>query len=244
MPVFPFNPAQYRDQQNLEQMPVAWYPARIIESEIVPTSKQDGFRLKLTFEIIDGPYKGRKVTQGYNIQNPSAQAVEIAMSEIKTICSCVGKYQPLQQSEELHNIPLQIRLSAPKDSEYNEIKGYRDINGNDPGKAGAGAPAPAAQMPPQGYGQPSAYPAQPGYSAPAQPQYAPAAPQQQPPAYQQQQQPQYQPQQVPQAPAPPAWAPPVAAPAPPPPPAPAPQAPAWTPGNMPAAPAWAPPVTR
>lgn len=243
MPQFPFNQAQHKPQSTLEQMPAGWYPARVIESDIAPTSKGDGFRLKLTFEIIDGPYKGRKVTSGYNIQNPNPQAVEIAMNEIAAICCCVGKFQPIQQSEELHGIPLQIKLTTQKDSDYNEVKGYRDINGNDPGKAGAGAPvaqtAPQS-MPPQGFAQapPPQYAQQPTNAyAPTQQPYPPqapapvAAPAWAPPA------PQAAPQQAPaQA---PAWAPqqpqqtaPQAQP----------QAPAWTPGAMPPAPpAWAGP---
>lgn len=253
MPQFPFNPAQHEYRKTFEQLPAGWYPAVISGSEIVPTSKGDGFRLVLEYTIIDGAAKGRIVgKQGHNIQNPNPQTVEIAMSEIKTISACVGKYAPIQQSEELHNIPLQIRLIAAKDSDFNEVKGWKDINGNDPGKGGQGAPVQHQQQPPQGFAAPPAQqpygapPPQQQYAPPAQAQYAPPAPAQ-PPTYAQPPQPQY----APQPPAPqggaPAWAAPVAAPpaqqyAPAPQQAAAPQAPAWTPGAAPQAPAWAAPV--
>lgn len=235
MPQFPFNPQQFQLQTTLERLPRGWYPAVITSSEIVETSNKDGFRLKVEFQIIDGPYKGRKVQNGYNIQNNNAQTVEIAMKEIKTICTCVGIFAPINQTEELHNKPLQILLTEPKDSDYNAVKGYKDINGTDPDKIGAGGPPMGhMQQPPQGYGQPpqQAYAppqAAPAYGAPQQqPAYgAPppaAAPAWAPPPQQAQQQapaPAYAPPQQQQAPAAPAWQPgPQAA---------APQAPAWAP---------------
>ena len=238
MPQFPFNPAQFDYARGNEPLPAGWYPAIIKESEIVPTAAADGFRLIFKYLIIDGPGKDRMVQGSHNIQNKSEKAVAISMSELKTIAACVGKFNPINASEELHNIPLQIRLVLPKDSDFNEIKGWKDINGNDPGKGGTGAAVQHQQQPAQGYAQPAAQPygappAQPQY-APQQPQYAqPAAPAAAPawaapaapaPAYQQPAagnapaQPQYQ-QQAPQQPA---------------------QAPAWQPGAQPQAPAWVP----
>lgn len=247
MPLFPYNPQMYKEQANLESLAPGWYPAIIIESDVLETNAKDGFRLELKFKVIDGPGKDRTITNNYNIQNPNPKAVEIAMSQIKSICSCIGKFSPINQSEELHNIPLQIRLAKQKDSDYSEVKGYKDINGNDPGKGGQGAPVGHQQQPPQGFG--NAPQAQPPY-APPQQQYTPAQGQYappvgaQPPAYAPPQ-PQYAPQT--QAPAAaPAWTPPApqaAAPAyqPPPQQQQQQQAPAWQPGGpQPQAPAWAP----
>lgn len=253
MAQFSFDPSQYELQKSFEPLPPGWYPAVIKSSEIVPTSKGDGFRLKMEFEIIDGPGKGRVVTSGYNIQNPNPEAVRIAYSELKTIAACIGVFSPIQDTQQFHGRPLQIRLVAQKDSDYNEVKGYKDINGNDASKVGApAAPAPQGPVPvpPQGFAQPQ----QAAWAPPQQPAYqvappAPAAP------------PAWAPQTAaaPAPAAPPAWAPPpqqaapVAAPAGPPawaPPAAAaapagyapPAPPAWAPQNAPPAPpAWAQP---
>lgn len=233
------NLQQYNFQQAFEQMPAGWYPAIIKESEVVETSKKDGFRLVLTFEIIDGQYKGRKVMSGYNIQNPNPKAVEIAMSELKTIAASVGVFATLAQSEQLHNIPLQIRLVTVKDSEYNEVKGYKTIQGEDPGKQGQAAPQAPVAQPAQGFGNPPQQ-AQP-YGPPPTQQPVYEQPQQAaPPAWAQPQQaPQFQaPPQVPAQFQPPALIAPVAAPA----------APAWAPQQPaqaggfqpPSAPAWSP----
>jgi hypothetical protein len=245
MPVFPYNPAAHEYSKSFEKLPAGWYPAVIFESEILPTAAGNGFRLILKYKIIDGPGKDRIVQGSHNIQNPSPKAVEISMSELKTINACIGNYQPINQSEEMHNKPMQIRLSDPKDGDYNEVKGWKTINGEDPSKGGQGAPDQHQQQPPQGFGNaPAAPQAMLPYGAPpqqGQPQYAaPAYGQPAPQQYAQ------QPQAPPTA---PAWAPPQQ-------PAqyqqqpqqaPVPQqqtgaAPAWTPGAQPpAAPAWAPP---
>ena len=245
MPLFPYNPQMYKEQANLEPLAPGWYPAVIIESDVLETNAKDGFRLELKFKVIDGPGKDRTIKSNYNIQNPNPKAVEIAMSEIKSICSCIGKFSPINQSEELHNIPLQIRLAKQKDSDYNEVKGYKDINGNDPGKGGQGAPVGHQQQPPQGFG--NAAQGQTPYAPPQQQQYAPAQPQYMPPAAAQA--PAYAPPQQPQPQAPaaaPAWTPPAPQAAAPayqqPPQQQQQQAPAWQPGGpQPQAPAWAPP---
>jgi hypothetical protein len=244
---FSFDPRTVtKEFTNFEPLPPGWYKAVVCESEIIENSTKTGLRLMLTFQIIEGQYTNRKITQGYNIANPSTQAVEISLSEIKAICACVGKFNPIAHSEEIHGIPMQINVRKQKDADYNEVKGYKDVNGNDPGKGGQGAPAPQVPQPPQGYAQPApqyaqppAAPAQPGFGG-APPAWAPPAPAA-PPA-----QPQYGQQPPQQPPAAPAWAPGApAAPA----PAPAYQvpvaqgapAPAWQPNTAPpAAPAWAP----
>jgi putative serine protease PepD len=69
---------------------------------------------------------------------------------------------------------LQILLTEPKDSDYNEVKGYRSINGEEADKIGQGAPVGHQQQPPQGFGQPAPiqttpYPQQPPYQQPAPP---------------------------------------------------------------------------
>jgi hypothetical protein len=216
---FSFDPRTVtKEYTNFEPLPPGWYKAVVCESEIIENSAKTGLRLMLTYQIIEGQYTNRKITQGYNIANPNPQSVEIALSEVKAICACVGKFNPIAHSEEIHGIPMQINVRKQKDADYNEVKGYKDVNGNDPGKGGQGAPAPQVPQPQQGYAQPA-----PQY---AQPQYGQQPPQQPPaaPAWA---------SGAPAAPAPaPAYQVPVAQGAP---------APAWQPNAAPpAAPAWAP----
>jgi hypothetical protein len=214
MPQFSFNPQQYDFARVAERLPRGWYPAIIKESELIPTANKDGIRLIFHYEIIDGLHKGRKVQGSHNVQNPSAKAMEISLSEVKSISAAVGVFAPINQTEELHNRPLQIHLTEPKDSEFNDVKGWKTINGDDPSKSGGATqmlPQGPVAVPAQGFGNAapvSPYPGGPTpYGAPPQqfqqPQYA--QPPAQPQYAQQPQQPQYQ--QQPQAPgAQPAWA--------------------------------------
>src|SRR5712664_2870566 len=99
MALFNFDDSQDQLQQNLEALPPGWYPAAMIGSDIVPTSKADGFRLAVTFEIIDGPGKGRKQKAGFNIDNPNAETTRIGRSEVKTMKTCMGIFSPVQMTE-------------------------------------------------------------------------------------------------------------------------------------------------
>lgn len=255
-----FDPSQFAFQETPEALPPGWYPAAMIESDLVPTSKGDGFRLKCTYQIIDGPGKGRKIPAGYNVENPNPEAVRISMEELKTAQACMGQFSKISDSTQLHNLPLQIRLAKQKDSDYNEVKGYKTIDGKDAKDATQGSALPPMghqAQPPQGFAAP---PIAPSYGAPAPPYAAPVDPTA---GWQRQNghrlnpatnaweldTPAAPPPPPPVAaapPAPPAWAPPAppAAPAAPPayaaPAAPTPAPPAWAPQAGPAAPAWTP----
>ena len=261
MAQFDFDPAMYQARENLEALPPGWYPAIITESEVVENSKKNGFLLNLNFKVIDGPHLNRVIKKNYNIQNPSEVAVEIAKQDIKSICACVGVFARIGDSQALHNLPLQIRLVKKPDSDYNDIAGYKTINGEDPSKVGQGSSVGHQQLPTQGFAQPAATP----YPPAAPPAAVPPAPASFPPAgwtlhpsaagfY-------YQgtevlseadlrtrmtppaPPAAPAAPAVPAWAPPLAAAAPAQPPTQQAAPPAWSP-NPPATapPTWTPPA--
>lgn len=215
-----FNAQQYEPTQAFTPIPEGWYPVMITESEMKPVKPpKQGAYLNLTLTVQGGEHNNRKLFARLNLHNENPVAVEIAQRELSAICHVTGVMQ-LQDSQQLHGIPFQakvtVRGAEGNYSATNEIKGYRDINGNDPGKAGqpqAGgqAPAqPAAPQAPQAPAQP-APPAQP--HAPQQPQApqgggwqqpAPQQPAQQPPQGGQpwQQGGQPAPQQAPQNPAP------------------------------------------
>ena len=117
-------------------------------------NKQPGRYLQLTFEIIDGEFKGRKIFNQLNLENASTTTVEIAQRALSAICRCVGVLRP-KTSEELHNIPLVISVgirpaSGPYE-ESNTIKGYLRADGKNlkditdvPAAPAAGAPKFAA----------------------------------------------------------------------------------------------------
>tara|TARA_B100000609_G_C16817547_1_gene234165 strand:- start:10 stop:480 length:471 start_codon:yes stop_codon:yes gene_type:complete len=133
-----FNASQVEPSQDFEPIPAGKYLAVITESESKPTKNGSGEYLQLTFQILDGPYKGRCVWARLNLKNPNPTAVHIARQELSSICRAVGVMQP-NDSVELHNIPLVITVKLKKRDDNgdmsNEVRGYakRDAStGNTP----------------------------------------------------------------------------------------------------------------
>jgi hypothetical protein len=190
-----FNAAGVKPNTALEPVPTGMYPVAIVRSEEKPTKSGNGSYIEFEMQIqahpnVDPAYHGRKVFDRLNINNPNQTAVDIAYATLSAICHVTGVLN-LQDTQQLHGRPfMAVVQKLPRDDKpdqmTNEVKGYKDMNGNDPGvsgtvQAGGAAPAPAWA---------------------AQPQQQAAAPVQQQP--QQAQQPQQQ--AAPPAPAAPSWA--------------------------------------
>lgn len=196
-----FDARQVDPQQSFEPIPAGWYNMMIVESEMKPTSNGQGAYLQLSLKVVDGQYAGRQVFDRLNLQNQNPVAVEIAYKRLSAYCHATGVIQ-VQDSQQLHGIPLKARVSVRTDStgQYdpsNEIKAVKHINeetGTTAAPAQQGFQAPAQQFPQQGFQQPQQAPQQQWQQPPAQ--QAPAPQQFQQPA----QQPQFQqpaPQQAP-----------------------------------------------
>lgn len=110
-----------------EPIPAGDYLACIVASQMKPTKNGTGQYLELEIEVLEGEYKGRKVWDRLNLQNPNCQTVEIARADLSAICHAVGVMTP-KDSVELHNIPMvvMVGLEKRKDSDQltNVIKGY------------------------------------------------------------------------------------------------------------------------
>ena len=187
-----FNAQQYDPTQGGGSLPVGRHPVIIESSEVKANKANDGGYLQLNLKLIDGPQMGTTGAYRLNLYHSNPQTAEIAHRQLSAICHCVGVFN-VQDSGQLHNIPFIIEVGLQKGEEaaqkgYTEVKKVFDINGNEPGKAGQGAPAaqPQQQAAQGGFGQqqPAQQPAaQPQGNAPAwgggqpaqqQPQGAPA----------------------------------------------------------------------
>ena len=120
----------------LDPLPAGTYLAVVSESELKPTKTGGGKYLQLTFQIIDGEFKGRLVWARLNLENKSEMTVKIARGELSAICRAIGVMQP-KDSVELHNVPLEINVGLKKRDDNGEftnvIKGYAK-------KGGGGSP--------------------------------------------------------------------------------------------------------
>ena len=122
-----FDASKVEPASTFEPVPAGKYVAVISESEMKPTKSGNGHYLELTFQIVEGQYKGRKLWARLNLDNPNQQAVQIARGELSAICRAVGVMTP-KDSCELHSLPLCITVACRKRDDTgditNEIKAY------------------------------------------------------------------------------------------------------------------------
>jgi hypothetical protein len=140
-----FNANNVEPTTDFEPIPEGKYLAIITDSEMKPTKSGNGQYLELTFRVVGGPYENRVLWSLLNLDNPSAQAVQIAQGELSAICRAVGVMQP-RDSSELHDIPLTIgvvlKRRADTDKLTNEVKTYsrKDVITGAPRQEAAGTP--------------------------------------------------------------------------------------------------------
>lgn len=122
-----FNAHNVEPNADFDPIPAGKYLAVITASEMKPTKNGSGQFLELTFQVIEGQYKNRLLWSRLNLDNPSAQAVQIARGELSAICRAVGVMTP-KDSVELHNLPLMVTVKCKNREDtgdvVNEIKGY------------------------------------------------------------------------------------------------------------------------
>lgn len=147
-------------QQDLGKLPTGEYVAQIIDSDM-KASANGGQYLALTYEVTEGPYKGRKHWENVNLYNDNPQVVEIANRQFASIREATGVAAP-RDSQELHYKPHVIRIEfypagsiitggrkkgQPRDRDEATIKAWKKLDGS--ASASTGAPAAAANQPTQ-----------------------------------------------------------------------------------------------
>ncbi|MCG3178614.1 MAG: hypothetical protein BIFFINMI_00942 [Phycisphaerae bacterium] len=142
-----FDASQVDPAAGFDPIPAGKYLAAITDSEMKDTKAGDGKYLQLTFTVLDGEYKNRKVWARLNLNNPKPETVKIARAELSAVCRAVGVLQP-KDSVELHNIPLLITVKCKNREDTGEMT--NEIKGYEPKSAAAGQPqqAPAASNTP------------------------------------------------------------------------------------------------
>lgn len=156
MPAFQFNSQGIDPQYGAggSQLPLGRHPVVIAKSELKPTQDGQGGFMALTLQAIDGPAKGVEHTDRLNLHNKNPETVRIANQQLSAYCAVIGVYA-FQATEELHGKPFVVEIvQDAKNPQYTRVGALFDMNGNEPGKAGGGAPQgfgqqqPPAQQPP------------------------------------------------------------------------------------------------
>lgn len=127
------------NENQFDPVPAGNYLAIIEESDYVENKKGTGMMLKLVYQIIDGPQKGKKLFENLNLEHPNNQAVQIARRTLNAIGVAVG-IAHVQDSAQLHNIPLMLDVRMKDSDEYgmqNVIKKHLPATGEAPKQAQA-----------------------------------------------------------------------------------------------------------
>lgn len=81
----PFTPETIEPTTDFDVIPPGKYLALIETAEVKPTRAGNGHIIKLMMQILDGKYKGRKLFDNINIDNPNEQCVEIGMRTLSAL---------------------------------------------------------------------------------------------------------------------------------------------------------------
>lgn len=127
-----FNASDFDTEQRgeYEELPNGVYQLEIEASEVAPTKAGTGTILKTTNSVVaPEEFKGRKLFNSYNLENPNPQAQEIGQRQFASLCRAIG-VQSVEDSEDLHfrTFTVKVGLGKPsKDGQYParaEIKRY------------------------------------------------------------------------------------------------------------------------
>lgn len=151
MVAFSFSTAQHTPQYGGSSgLPAGKYKGVIVNSSLENVEKNGqivGGYMLLELTPIEGPLQGQKQADRLNLNHVNPKTVEIANKQLSAYCHVLNVHN-MTATEQLHNIPFWFEVGPQKnDPQYTEIKGIWDINGNEPGKAGAGPQANTAPPP-------------------------------------------------------------------------------------------------
>jgi hypothetical protein len=148
---FSFDASTVAPQAPTGPIPAGVYLAHCTESDVGPLKSGNGTGLKMTFEILDGQYKNRKVWENLNIQHTSEETQRIAQSQLSALCHAVNVIK-LEDTAALHFKPVKIKVTVREaQGQYqasNNIKGYESAGGAAPSFVPAPAEAAAPTAPP------------------------------------------------------------------------------------------------
>ncbi len=122
-----FNANDVKPTASFDPIPAGKYLAAIVESTTKPTKNGAGEYLEIVLEVLEGPYKGRRLWERLTLKHPNDVVVRIASANLSAICHAVA-VMTLRDSHELHDIPMTITVALRKREDNGEmvnvVKGY------------------------------------------------------------------------------------------------------------------------
>ena len=109
-----------------------WLPMEIVKSELKDTNNKDGKYFSLHFKVTEGEYTGKMFFANLNWVNKSDVAVKIGKGDMKKICKAVELEGDLEDTVDLHGIPMMVMVTyKPPSAQWpdkNELKDYKHID--------------------------------------------------------------------------------------------------------------------
>ena len=119
-------------KNNYEPIPKGKYNVISDNVEVKETKSGAGKYISVTFKITHGEYEGRLLFSIFNIQNPSAQAVEIGMQELKKWLMASGLSEDKMKVKDVNALfgltcAALVDVKTTDDGSRNVIKGYTSL---------------------------------------------------------------------------------------------------------------------
>lgn len=108
--------ANVETNQSYEPIPAGNYKVAIVGAEDKANSKGTGRFIKLTLEVTEGRYQGRKLFENMNYRNNSPKAEEIGKRTMKTVLDLCG-IKVIRSTDDFlgHVIPVQVIVKERDD---------------------------------------------------------------------------------------------------------------------------------
>lgn len=110
--------------------PMTPVPAGVYECVISDTEIRDtangGKMLKITYTILTGEAKGRKIWQNLNLRNKNEQAVRIAREHLAAVCDAAGVPE-VRDTTKLHMRRVQVVVKVDQNDEYGAQNSVRKV---------------------------------------------------------------------------------------------------------------------
>lgn len=109
-------------------LPDGTYVVAVSDAQVKPTRNAGGEYIAVTYTVVGGTYEGRKLFGQFNIKNSNPQAVQIGLSQLKTLMKAAGKPNPnrLESSQELVGLRCRVKTKVKVDDfgEKTEVKAW------------------------------------------------------------------------------------------------------------------------
>ena len=112
-----------------EPLPEGWYLVTAIDEEVKTTKTEDGKYIQITFEILEGKHKGRRLIERYNYINDNGMAVEMARKALATLAQATGMKGDMIDTSQILRRPVAVNVKiSPAKGNYgpqNRIVTYK-----------------------------------------------------------------------------------------------------------------------